>query len=133
MSNPFKKKLTAVCIAVVLGADLETIIGEAPFDGTIESVEWIPTTGGLTGAATNNRTLSVINKGQAGAGTVVPASLNFGAGVSATAFDKKALTNSATAADLEVVKGDVLSFKSLHVGTGIADPGGQAIVTIVRS
>jgi hypothetical protein len=122
------KKLQVYIAPVAGGADFVSPIGTVEEDCTIVTITYIPQAT-ITGAATNNRTISVINKGQSGSGTAVPASLNFANGTNATAFDEKALTNSATAADLDAASGDVLAFSSVHVGTGIADPGGIAVVT----
>lgn len=119
--------------AVAAGSDLETPALIAPWAGTVTSVKYIARTT-LTGANTDSRTCSLINKGAAGSGTTVPASLAFVSGTNATAFVPKTITNSGTAADLDVAAGDVLSWKSLHVGaTGLADPGGTVEVTITRA
>lgn len=124
----FTKKLQIYVAPVAGGSDFVSPIGPVDEDCTITSITYIPQAT-ITGAATNNRTTSVINKGLTGSGTVVPASLNFASGTNATAFDEKALTNSATAADLDCAAGDVLAFSSVHVGTGIADPGGVVVIT----
>lgn len=125
----FGRRLMRTTGAVAtVGNDLTSTIGPVDVDCTISSITYIPNTT-ITGAATNNRTISVVNKGQSGVGTTSIASLNFGNGTNATAYDEKALTNSATAADLDCVAGDVLAFVSTHIGTGIADPGGVVVVT----
>lgn len=107
---------------------------EAPFTGKVAGVTYTPTAA-VTGAASPaSRTLSVINRGQAGAGSTVVASLALVAGVNLVAFDERALTLSATAADLQVVAGDVLEFRSAPVGgTGLVDPGGTVEVTFERN
>lgn len=127
----FKKALTAIFAA--LGTDVEgnTIIGEAPFDGTVELVQVIGNAG-ITGAATNNRKYAIVNKGQAGAGSTEAAALEFASGVNSAAYDAKDLTLSATPANLVVAQGDVLVLVSTAPGTGIADPGGQVKVVIAR-
>lgn len=126
-----KLETQAAPVATV-GNDLTTIVGEAREAGTVTSVSYIPVTA-VTGAATNNRTYALVNKGQAGAGTTVVASLNMASGVNAAAGDEKAITLSVTAADLVVAAGDILAFTSTHIGTGIADPGGLVQVEIARS
>lgn len=103
-----------------------------PSAGSVSSVTYIPAAS-QSGAATNSRTLNLVNKGSAGAGTTVVATLALASGVNLTAFDEKTITVSSTAADLVVAEGDVLQWQSLHVGTGIADPGGTVIVTIDRT
>lgn len=122
-----------VVAATAAAADFEVALFTAPYAGVVTSVNYITDTT-LTGANTESRTILLINKGQAGAGTTTVASKAFTSGVNATAFDATAITLSATAADLVLVAGDVLAFKSLHVGsTGLADPGGTVEVTVARS
>jgi hypothetical protein len=113
--------------------DLETPVIIAPYAGTVTSVKYIARTT-ITGANTDSRTVSLINKGAAGSGTAAPATLALTNGVNATAFVPKTITLSSTASDLDVAAGDVLSWKSLHVGaTGLADVGGTIEVTIARA
>lgn len=111
--------------------DLDTLVAQAPFAGVVTLVEYVPGAA-ITGAATNNRTLSLVNKGAAGSGTTSVATLAFGAGVTAAACNERALTLSATAANLVVAAGDTLQWRSVHVGTGITDPGGLVRVTVAR-
>jgi hypothetical protein len=114
------------------GNDLNTIAATAPFDGSVSAVAYTPLTT-ITGAATNNRTISLVNKGAAGSGTTVVATLSFGSGTNATGAVARAVTLSSTAADLVVAAGDVLQWQSTHVGTGIADPGGLVSVSFTRT
>lgn len=111
--------------------DLDTLVAQAPFAGVVTSVEYVPGAA-ITGAATNNRTLSLVNKGAAGSASTSVATLAFGAGVTAAACNERALTLSATAANLVVAAGDTLQWRSVHVGTGITDPGGLVRVTVAR-
>lgn len=130
--SPATAQLSMVVPAVAAAADETTTLGKAPWAGTVTSVSYIPDTA-ITGANTESRTVSLINKGAAGSGTTAPALLAMVSGVNSAAFDEKAITLSATAADLDVASGDVLAWKSLHVGsTGLADPGGTVIVTLTR-
>lgn len=118
--------------AVGAGADLVTPVCRAPFAGTITGVTYTALTT-MTGAATNNRTLSLINKGAGGSGTTVAASLAMSVNtVVCTAYDEKAIPLSGTAADLVVAEGDILAFSSVHIGSGIADTSGLVTVTITR-
>jgi hypothetical protein len=107
---------------------------EAPFTGKVSEVTYTALAA-VTGAASPaSRTLSLINRGQAGAGSTVVASLALVASVNLVAFDEKALTLSATAADLLVAAGDILEFRSAPVGgTGLVDPGGTVAVTFERN
>lgn len=114
------------------GNDDDTVIGQAPFDCTVTAVEYVPEAA-ITGAATNHRTVSLVNKGQAGSGSTTVATLTFDNGVNATANNERAITLSATAANLELDAGDTLLWRSIHVLTGITDPGGVVRVTISRT
>ncbi|MFF0277453.1 hypothetical protein [Streptomyces sp. NPDC004330] len=114
------------------GNDDDTIVCQAPFDCTVTAVEYVPEAG-ITGAATNHRTFSLVNKGQAGSGTTTVASLAFDSGsVTATANNERAIALSGTAANLKLAAGDTLLWRSVHIGTGITDPGGLVRVTISR-
>jgi hypothetical protein len=108
-----------------------TTVAEVPFDGTITGLSYTPDLA-VTGADSNTRTLSFGNKGQAGSGTVTSATLALVSGVNLSAFVEKEFTLSGTASDLMVAQGDIIVFKSLHVLTGIADPGGLVQVEITR-
>jgi hypothetical protein len=130
--HAFKKTVEVAIAAVVLGADLTTVAGKAPFNGTIDSVEFIPNAT-LTGANTNTRKHDVINKGAAGSGSANAASLQYNSGVNATAFVPKTITKDATAANYAVTAGDVIVIVSTHIGTGIADPGGLFRIVFARS
>lgn len=122
--SDFTKKFTADHDAVAAGADITRNVFEAPSAGKITGVTYTPNTV-LTGANTESRTLSVLNRGAAGSGTTEIASKAFTSGVNAPAGDETAITLTSTAADLVVAAGDIIAFKSLHVGsTGLADPGG---------
>jgi hypothetical protein len=130
MKVPLKR--TLVLQAAALGTDVDgsQVIGEAPFDGAITSVKYIPNAA-ITGANTNTRRVAVTNRGQAGAGTTEAAALQFNAGVNGVKWDAKAITLIADPA-ADVVAGDVLTFDSTAPGTGVADPGGLVIVEITR-
>jgi hypothetical protein len=133
MSAPLVRPIEADVPAVsTAGNSDDTVLAHAPFAGTVTAVEYVPESA-ITGAATNNRTVSLVNKGQAGSGTTVIATLNFASGVNAAANDQKTIPLSGTAADLVVAEGDVLQWRSVAVGTGIADPGGLVRVTVSRT
>jgi hypothetical protein len=110
------------------GSNLNTVVAVAPRDGTVSSVAYVPLTV-ITGANTNTRSVSLVNKGSAGAGSTVIATLQFDSGVNAPAATPKTITLSGTPANLNVTAGDVLQWQSTAVGTGIADPGGLVAVT----
>jgi hypothetical protein len=124
---------TATAAAVgTAGNDQNNEVAVAEYNGTVSSVTYTPDAT-ITGAATNNRTFNLVNKGQAGSGTTVVATLNMASGTNATRGDETAITLSATAANLVVAAGDVLEWQSVHIGTGIVDPGGLVKVNIDRT
>jgi hypothetical protein len=110
----------------------DSVIAQSPFAGTVTAVQYVPEAA-ITGAATNNRTVSLVNKGAAGSGSTVVATLTFASGTNATANNEVSLTLSSTAADLVVAEGDTLQWRSIANGTGLADPGGVAKVSVSRS
>ena len=113
------------------GNDLITPVGVVDVAGTITTVSIVPNAV-ITGAATNNRKHTLYNRGGAGAGTTAVASRQYVSGTNAAIKVATDLTLSGTAADLVVAVGDVLEFESLHILTGIADPGETVEVTISR-
>ncbi len=128
---PLVQKFEAEIPAAAAGADASQVV-RAPWAGTVTAVTYAPVAA-ITGAATNNRTVSLINHAQDGTGSTSVASLNFASGTNAAAFDETTITLSGTAANLVVAAGDILEAKSLHIGTGIADPGGTMFIEISRN
>ena len=108
MKSPLTVLISFAIAARATAASGTQAIGKIPFAGKISSVSYIPDAA-LTGANTNTRKISVINKGQSGSGTTVAAELQFDSGVNLTAFDEKTIPNSGTAANLNVAAGDVLA------------------------
>jgi hypothetical protein len=132
-TSPLVRTLEATVPAVAAGADADQIVGEAPFAGTVTGISYTPEAA-ITGHATESRTLTLVNKGQAGIGTTVIGTLAYLAGVNGVAFDERAFTLSVVAGATTLVEGDILAFVSTHVGgTGLADPGGKVQVEITRS
>lgn len=129
---PRVRTLQARVAAVAGGSDAVEVVAESPFAGTVTRVAYVPDTA-ITGANTNSRTLSLINKGAAGSGSTTVASLALTSGVNAGADVETDLPLSGTPANLVVASGDVLVFSSAHVGTGIADPGGLVQVDVTLS
>jgi len=132
-SAPYVRVIEADVPAVsTAGNDDDTVLTQAPFDCTVTAVEYVPEAA-ITGAATNHRTFSLVNKGAAGSSSTTVASLAFDSGsVTATANNEKAITLSGTAANLDLAAGDTLLWRSVHIGTGITDPGGLVRVTVAR-
>lgn len=118
--------------ATAQGSDAEFVTFVAPVTGTITAVGYAPVAA-INGADTNTRKLELFNRKADGSGVASVASVQFNAGVNASQYVQKALTLSGTAANLDVTAGDVLTFKSTHVGTGLADPGGMVAVTFSRA
>lgn len=117
-----------------LGTDVEAtvVIGEVQEAGFVNEVTYTPRAN-ITGAATNHRAVTLINKGSDGNGTLVVATLAFDSGINALDFDEKVITLSVVANARVVSPGDVLAWFSSTPGTGIADPGGVVKVTIGRA
>lgn len=114
------------------GTDDSTVLGRAPYAGTVTEVTYTPDAA-ITGAATNHRAVRLRNRGQSGAGTTVVAELAFDAGINAAAFDERTIPLSGTAANLVVAEGDILEWFSDAIGTGMVDPGGLARCVISRT
>lgn len=132
MSAPLVRVIEEGVPAVATAASDDTLLAQSPYAGTVTAVQYVPEAA-ITGAATNNRTVSLVNKGQAGSGTTVVATLTFASGTNATANNEVSLTLSSTEADRVVAEGDTLQWRSIANGTGLADPGGVARVTVSRS
>jgi hypothetical protein len=97
-------------------------VGEAQFDATVTEVSCIPNTT-QAGVDTTTRTMTLQNKGQAGAGTTVIATfVTDVAGGGLTANDEKLWTLTATVADRNISAGDVLAVVETHGSTGAAHP-----------
>jgi hypothetical protein len=110
------------------GASQNTNLGDAPFAGTVSAVSYVANAA-LTGVNTNTRQVQLVNKGQAGTGTTVVATLTFNAGTSVAANDEITVPLSGVAGATAIASGDVLQWQSNAVGTGQADPGGIARVS----
>lgn len=130
--SPFSTKRHEVVAAVAQATSTGVPVAVVAAAGTVDGVTYTPTAT-ITGAATNTRKVSLINKGQSGAGSTVVATLQFNSGTNATGYDETAITLSGTAANLNVAAGDVLAWQSDSVGTGLADPGGLVAITFGRS
>lgn len=90
----------------------------------VTGVNFIPDVD-ITGAATNNFAIGLVNKGTDGDGTTAVTSVTtFASGTDAAAHDKLALTLSATAANLLVGADDVLALARTVNASGLANPTG---------
>ncbi len=108
------------------GADKVTPVARVTRAGIVASVEFIPAWN-LTGVNTNSRTFTLYNRGSAGAGTTAIATLAMTSGTNLSKFVPATITLGA-GANRTLAVGDILEWESLHVGNGIADPGGRLIV-----
>jgi hypothetical protein len=61
------------------GSNLNSNVFRCPSDATVSAVTYAPVTA-ITGANTNTRSVSLVNKGQAGAGTTVVATIQYNSG-----------------------------------------------------
>ena len=96
----------------------------APYNCTVQSVRFVPKTA-ITGNATNFASLEARNKGAAGVGTTQVAVMPFDTPTTddVVAYDEKAIPLSATAANLNLVEGDVLALRKTVGGTGMIIDG----------
>jgi hypothetical protein len=117
----------ATTAMVAAGTAKEDIVFRAPFNMTITAVDWTPSAA-VTANGTNFATVSLRNR-TTGAGTALPASRSYAATNSAAATPET-MTLSATASDLSVAAGDVLSVQMTVTGTGIQLPQGMVRVTV---
>jgi hypothetical protein len=98
------------------------VVGRAPFDGTLVTSSLIPQAA-VVADATNNRTFQLQNRGQAGTGTTVMATLVTDvAGGNWIAYDEKFMALSGTPANLQFAQGDVFAIVETTGGTGVAHP-----------
>ena len=128
---PLTHVIEVIVTANAAGDTGTFVAGVAPFAATVTAADYIPSAA-IAGHASNNRALSVINRGAAGTGTTSVATVTTNASNSLAAFDAKALTLSATAANRNVAEGDVLSFTSVPAASGVADPGGIVRIVLDR-
>lgn len=129
--SPFVRVQGREIAAAAITADPTFVVMKAPYALTISAVRYIPVAS-KSGADTNSRTLNLYNR-TTGAGAVLIATLALVSGVDLVDNVAKAIPLSATPANLEVASGDVLEWESLHVGTGITDPGGLLEISYIRA
>lgn len=131
VTAPFLKVYTAIVPGAAQAAGAETTIFVAPFAATVTSVLYFADTA-ITGADTDTRKVSLVNKKTDASGTDEAAALQFNNTVNAAAFVGETITNG-TLAKRTLAAGDVVNWVSAKVGNGIADPGGTIVVTIERN
>lgn len=131
MTFPLTRKYGVITQPAGTTADLLTLVDAAYEAETVSSVLYYPQ-GAVTGAATNNRTFTLYNR-QTGAGTIAVATLSLVSGTNLSDNVAKAITLSTTSANLLLAAGDLLEWESLHILTGLADPGGRVAVNTTRT
>jgi hypothetical protein len=129
---PFTRTIEATVPAATIALNTDQAVTEAPFDATVTKCSLIPEAA-VTGDNTNTRTFTLVNKGQAGAGTTVVATLALTTGVNLVAFDEKLFTLSAVAGATSVVAGDVLQLNEVVAASGLAHSGGRVVVEFTRA
>jgi len=117
--------------AQTAATDSDQAIARAPYDGSVVGVSLLPEAA-VTGATATKRTFTLVNKGQAGAGTTVVATLDLITGTDLAAFDEKAFTVAADPAN-KVAAGDILAVVETHASTGTAHSGGEVLITFSRA
>jgi len=130
--SPLTRTTAATVPAVAAGSTADQTVAEAPFAATVTGASFTPEAA-MTGNDTNTRTLTVVNKGQAGAGTTVIGTIAFVAGNNGVAFDEKEFVLSGVAGATTVAAGDIIAYVSTHAASGLADPGGLVQVEFSRS
>jgi hypothetical protein len=130
----FQEVIADADLPVTVAAGVpETVVGEAPFNGTLTEAGVIPEAA-LTAADATARTLTLYNRGQAGAGTTVMATLTTTlAGGNWVAGDKKLFTLSAVAGALNFVLGDVFEIVETVLSTGTVRPASKFIARGIHS
>jgi hypothetical protein len=129
---PYTRRLQATIPALGAAVDGDQTVGEAPFDGTVTGVSLTPEAA-VTGDNTNNRTFTLVNKGQSGVGTTVIATLALTTGVNLVAFDEKPFTMSVVAGATTVVAEDILAVVETHGGSGLSHSGGLIEIELSRT
>lgn len=112
------------------GTGGEYAVGTVDVTGAVVGARYTPDAT-VTGVASNNKALAVVNKGTSGSGTQSTAAVTFGAGTNAPAYDLTALTLDPTVANRDVVAGSVLSLRSTVNGTGMTLPAGTIEVDVL--
>ncbi len=111
--------------AVAQSSDDEVAVFKAPCAGKIVEVGIIPDAA-VTGAATDNYTLSCQNKGAAGTGTDVICSKAYTLGVDSVQYDYESL---GTLANNVLAKDDTVTFLKTEAASGLAMP---AMVVVIE-
>lgn len=131
-TSPLVQTIKATIPALGAAVAGDQTIGEAPFACTLTAASFTPEAA-ITGATATARTFTIVNKGAAGAGTTVMATLAFIDTVDGVAFDEKAFTLSAVANATAAAAGDILAVVEAVAGGGTANPGGLVQLELTRA
>lgn len=113
------------------GTGQEAQVCVAPWAGTLVEAYYTPEAA-VTGVVTNNKAITVRNRGAAGAGATTMATLTFGVGTNGVAYDESAMTVSASPSNA-FAPGDVITAQSTVNGAGMTLPEGKVRVVLSRS
>jgi hypothetical protein len=110
------------------GSAMEVPAFVAPANMSVSGMRWLPSAA-ITANGANFFTLSLRNRGAAGAGAALPASRSYAATNSA-AWVNEACALSGTASDLLVSAGDSLTVQKVETGTGLTCPAGLVVIAL---
>lgn len=110
------------------GTDDETVGVVVPFNCTVTAVRWVPAAA-VTANGTNYTTVGLRNRKADASGAALPATRSYAA-TNSVAFVPESMTLSATAADLLLAAGDVLTLQRLHTASGVVVPAGSIDVSV---
>lgn len=114
--------------ALGVTADCDIAVFTALEPCVVVSAGYVPDTA-LSGADTNNRSLSFINKGADGTGTAaLKTAKAYNTGVDIAAMDYDELIGESDAVALDT--GETVSFKAVHGGTGLGLPVGMIVFAV---
>lgn len=98
-----------------------------PFNAKVTGMKWVPSAA-VTANGTNFSTLSMRNRGAAGSGSALPATRSYAA-TNSSAWVAEDCTLSATATDLLLTAGDVVTVQMIHSASGVVIPAGTVRIS----
>ena len=124
--------VTASAATPAIGATTsdEVVVWQNTTGASVEitGVTFCPDTA-VTGAATNNMTLQLRNKGTAGTSTTAVTTIKtYASGTDILIFDQDALTVTSTTADAVIDNGETVALNKAENGTGLALPAGTVTI-----
>lgn len=129
-TSPYQDKQHGYAPAIAAGTDQDSIIAVIDRAGTVTGIT-LTFAGAITAADATARTFTAYNRGTAGVGTTVVATLvtNVAQG-NILNGDEVSMTLSGTAANLVVAAGDVIEIVETHATTGTAHSGWRSKVVV---